>query len=363
MRAREGHAEWRHYGHTDNPCTAAVSSCVLHVGMHKTGTSSIQASLAALPDDRGYKLAVLGPANASETIVSGFQRPDDRKRATDAAEELLNARRKRAQTRLRTFLQNNSTRNIVISAEAMVHLTGDELDELLTFIPHETIKVIGYVREPRSFMSSACQERVKSGMHDLETARLFPHYRTLFGKFVERLPTELYHFDPARLRNACVVQDFCARAGIDIKPDEVVNRNEALCREAIKLLYCWNIWRHAAGLTSRKSWVLPAALIGMKGVAFRLAEHFTKLPVRNNAAAIAWVENLLGSPFRSDLPGAAAGAVCAAGELREPGEDAMKWLCQRVGKRFAPGMGCEIAGLYMQLLYEERLLQTNGKAP
>ena len=149
-----------------------MTTCILHIGMHKTGTSSIQASLAALPDDRGYKLANFGYPNASGAIVGGFQ---NRSRANrDVAQDALETRRERVRARFKSTLESYKHQNIVISGEAMVHLNADEMNDLIAFIPHTTIKVIGYAREPRSFMSSACQERIKGGMHDLRTAKLFP---------------------------------------------------------------------------------------------------------------------------------------------------------------------------------------------
>ena len=160
-----------------------------------------------------------------------------------------------------------------------------------------------------------------------------------------------------------MVQDFCAHVGIDITPQEVINKNESISLQATKLLYCWNIWRHTEGLPEGRSWVLPQALAALKDNSFRLATKFTDEAVKQNAAAITWIEHRLGSPFRSEAAIADSVAVSSATELTEPNQEALMWLCQRVGKRFESGMSREKIGLYMQLFYEKSLLASDGKGP
>lgn len=333
-----------------------MAVCILHVGMHKTGSSSIQASLASLPETGGLHFATINAPNASLVINYAFRERPTFRKGSNAAPGMIRRRRERARKRFTEYMALHRDEDVLLSAEAMVHLMPHELDDLLQAIPHAEKRAIGYVRSPKSYMSSAAQERIKGGEFALSIEKLFPQYAALFTKFIERIPTELYHFDRARLKQGCVVQDFCSRLGIRIEPESVLNQNESLSGEAVKLIFCWNSWRHSVGLDgdTRLS-VLPRLLSELRGTPFRLSSALTGAVAQKNAGMIDWVEHRLGSPFAAESPADESGAITDLDALRHPGKEAVDWLCHIVGTRPLADPTPESVGRTMQLLYERGL--------
>src|SRR5690606_31421731 len=102
------------------------------------------------------------------------------------------------------------------------------------------VRVVAYVRPPRSFMESAFQQRVKGGLAGFSLDGLHPRYRNRLlpiEKAFGRPALRLLPYRRERLRDGDVVADFCAHIGLEAPPNAVSELNQALSRPAVALLY------------------------------------------------------------------------------------------------------------------------------
>jgi hypothetical protein len=80
---------------------------------------------------------------------------------------------------------------------------------------------VAYVRDLAGYITSNFQERVKNGYANFDLIDSAPPYRRWFEKFDAVFGSEnvrLWKFDPASFPRGCVVQDFCARLGLELPP-------------------------------------------------------------------------------------------------------------------------------------------------
>ncbi len=166
----------------------------LHVGMHKTGSSSIQETLhhnQPLLAEAGY--AYLNQAiNHSWLLHSAFAEapqalPANRRAGIgNAAAGAAFAATCRKQ--LLTFLGEAKQDRLILSGEAISMLGDAETAAMLqAFRAHvDRITVIGFVRPPRSFIVSAYQQRIRGGRPGDTISGRFarPHHRRRFEKYL-----------------------------------------------------------------------------------------------------------------------------------------------------------------------------------
>lgn len=217
----------------------------LHIGMHKTGSSSIQASLNKY-HAHGIRYADLGPANHSEPLLTAFlQHPEKyhihikNGRSKDQIRDI----KEKALLLLVRELSRSDCERLIISGEGLSSLSFKELivfKEVLSRFS-EKITVIAYIRDPVSYMSSDFQEAVKGGYSGSELP--LPCYREKFEKFFRvfgRKNINFRLFNKKSLVNGSVVSDFCEL--INIPHTSVVEKssNESISLDAVKLMYLFN---------------------------------------------------------------------------------------------------------------------------
>ncbi len=217
----------------------------LHIGMHKTGSSSIQASLNKY-HAHGIRYADLGPANHSEPLLTAFlQHPEKyhihikNGRSKDQIRDI----KEKALLLLVRELSRSDCERLIISGEGLSSLSFKELivfKEVLSRFS-EKITVIAYIRDPVSYMSSDFQEAVKGGYSGSELP--LPYYREKFEKFFRvfgRKNINFRLFNKKSLVNGSVVSDFCEL--INIPHTSVVEKssNESISLDAVKLMYLFN---------------------------------------------------------------------------------------------------------------------------
>lgn len=295
-----------------------MRTVILHVGMHKTGTTSIQHSLQGFSGGR-VRYADLGNPNHSGPISAAFSDRLDRDglqwrrgRSVEKLEEL----RKSTLARLREELALQDFDKFIISGEGIVRLSAQSLDNMRRILLQhvDEVRVFAYVREPVGYSASALQQRIKGGYAGTELSR--PEYRAKFQRLIRVFGAAHFttrEFSRSTLLNGSVVADFCDLWGIPFDSSREVRVNESLAEPALKLLYLFNrscapSLGEAKAKHARRA--LTEALIG----------HFKgkfELPVRFHAAAIdrqdvAWLRNQCGITFR---PRAAPGTAADDGGL------------------------------------------------
>lgn len=297
----------------------AGSTVILHVGMHKTGTTSIQKSLQDLSAARA-RYVQLGGSNHSAPVVTAFH--DDpaemglHRRAGREAEDVAGFRQ-RVRQRLEAELSRTAEFDkFVLSGEGIVALPPHALKELRGVLLSHVgqVQVFAYIREPVGFSVSAFQQRVKNGGKAFRLTQ--PDYRKKFQRFINVFGREQFSarvFARAELKDGSVVADFCHQWSLPFDRSKEVRSNESISEPVVKLLHLFN--REGPAPQQNRRWLnARAAFIEC------LSTHFRgrfELPGQFHGQAIdaddlAWLERQLGIRF----PGAAT-QVASEDEFRD----------------------------------------------
>ena len=323
-----------------------MKRCILHIGMHKTGSTSIQRSLSGFSDSRFvYHEDQKSEPNQTRAMFNllGVGRHGPRERTKNdvaaAGREVL--------ARLDDAVRSLEDRQLVISAEGLWLLQENTVSELGRILAarFDAVDVVGYVRSPAAFISSYFQQRVKGGTRrsgGVDVAREYPNYRWAFEKFDNvfgRQKVRLWKFDPPNFPDRCVVRDFCNRVGIDLPAGRVIRVNESLPREGVALLYTYwalgmefGAWPMAR-MAKHDLW---RQVMELGNTRFRFSPDIIKPVLEKNRADIEWMEARLGQSLHEDLGEHQPGDVRGETDLLEPDAAAVKGLLALLGAD-APG--------------------------
>ena len=167
-------------------CTLkVVQKVILHVGMVKTGSTSIQASLQNY-DDEAIFYAQLGKANHSALIslIAKDYKPNDPLFALRGLKGIskneYEKQKKNAIESLNIQLDRDDRDTIIISAESIWNFTPKEFNNLVALLRKrcKEIKVICYLRDPVSWSKSMLQQTIKTGNKNIFASSSF----SLFGR-------------------------------------------------------------------------------------------------------------------------------------------------------------------------------------
>ncbi|SEV88895.1 Sulfotransferase domain-containing protein [Aliiroseovarius sediminilitoris] len=214
----------------------------LHIGTHKTGSTSIQEAFQGY-DDGQTIYADLGFANHSIPVYTAYSGRHQRyhiwRGAGSEAKERLRIESKK---NIASFLDRVDRENIIISGEDISQLPEEGLIEFHNELKKVSsdIEVIVYVRNPVSFMTSDMQEFVKSGQNMAKPVS--PNYRPRIEKFIRHFGREnvnIREFSPEVLKNGDIVQDFSEVIGVDT-PGNSRRTNVSLSTDALRVVYLTN---------------------------------------------------------------------------------------------------------------------------
>lgn len=311
--------------------------CIIHFGMHKTGSSSIQQSLfRAAPCLNNLHYLEVGSANLSGAIATAFgdhptQYHANRKRGLTEAE--VNARVQEIKLKLTIQLQEASKPSFLLSAEKISTLGRAGLLHLVDWLTGQIddIQAVGYIRDPLSFMASAFQQYVKGGLSQLNWLTLVPRYQDRFEVFDQVLGrdrVQFWKFDPATFPNGCVVRDFCARLGIDLPEAQIIRANEGLSREAVALLYAYRKYGPGYGIgptVMAENNRLIRVLAQLSGHKLQFAAKAVEPVLNMQREQIAWMEERLGASLK-EAPADDPHAICEEVDLLNFSPDSVRWL-------------------------------------
>lgn len=227
----------------------------LHVGMHKTGTTSIQRTLfrnrrklrrhgihyLSISENHSttvFPLFAQEPHKYFVNVRDGFDTPEKAARKNAKVAAALNAE-----------LSAIGSGRVVMSGEDILLLPRDRVamlaEKLAPFA--DGVRVIVYVREPYGATSSAFQEVLRAGYpwEKVVEALPFPRY-SLIENFVSvfgRDRVDIRVFDRAAFAGHDVLRDFFAAVGADPGAVDEIRRydvNESLSSEAVLILRALN---------------------------------------------------------------------------------------------------------------------------
>lgn len=336
----------------------------MHFGMPKTGTTSIQFSLARHLSDERFRYLTLGSPNGSPAVAGAFKaRPGrfhrHRKEGTPPA-QLLQLRQEALES-LGGHLAASAGRTAILSAEVVFTFDEAELAGLCRVLgQHGTVTAVGYIRRPKEFMESSFQQLVKGGRGRFDVANLFPRYRERLQKFdavLGRGNTRFWMFDPRSFPGGCVVQDFCTRIGADFRPEDVIRANESLSLPALALLYAYRKYGPGYGVGQgvvRENRLLAKRVGALPGPRARLHSSLVAPVLAAKRREIEWIEERVGASVAEELAAHDDGAIRGEEDLLRFTPDSLRWLAEQLGEPFVsqwrPDMSpVEVAG-WMHLL-------------
>jgi hypothetical protein len=225
---------------------ANIDHVVLHGGMHKTGSTSIQEAFDGYVDS-SVRYARLSIPNHSIPIRAAYSflpwRIPQYRRIGKTAIACLRA--KYQFRRIITDELKKPTERLIFSAEELGsmprHAVASFVRSLLRYAG--TVTAIMYVRDPKSFASSVFQQQVRSGRGVFSIPQ--PNYRRRLGTLggvLGRDAVQFVCFDPNSFPGRSVVNDFCQRVGVapEALRAPLTRSNKSLSLESTALLYCWN---------------------------------------------------------------------------------------------------------------------------
>ena len=232
-----------------------MKEIILHIGMHKTGSTSIQSSLNKFDDGetRYLDLELMPNTWLFSKVNTNHSVPFDlmfnnRKIYLEKrgfSEDEIDKKRNKMFSSLEYQIKNSDRKRLIISAEAISLFENDNKEKLINFfLSHNLVlKVYCSVRDPVSYAKSMFLQEIfgeRKHFNDIKN----PEYKKCFDTFRKKLPKKnfiLKIYNKDSLYNGCVVEDFCKQIGIKLKKENIKrNKNISLTLPAAKLIFYFN---------------------------------------------------------------------------------------------------------------------------
>lgn len=277
-----------------------MNTCILHVGMHKTGSSSIQESLWTNLSDPNFRyIEVAGHPNGCQFMNAAFL--DDPRtywvyRKQALSRDNVFALKKRFLRRLRKALQRISGTGItpVLSAEACWNFSESELAAVRNFMMKEkfNVRIVVYLRPIKSWIESMIQEHSKFDSGFTSFTNLGEGFCASEINYMQRLQVIesifgrenmlIRPFKRSELVDGCAVADFCKLIGMAFDADDVKRSNEGICADAVRMLQCYhNSSENSSPPSLSANHLLIMRIKQLKGAAFHI--HSSLLdPIRHH---------------------------------------------------------------------------------
>lgn len=222
-----------------------LKEVLLHIGMHKTGSSSIQASLKNYSDDT-TTCASFREENHSRAITTIFSSNRYKYHVWQRmglTNKEIDRKRKRYLKILEKDIKNPKFQRLLISAETISTLPNADKRSLLDFFTTRgcKVKVVCFLRSPSDYVKSMVQQRIKGGWGEL--AYVNPYYGKRLRVFSSLLSADqliVRDFSETIKEYGDIVLGFASICGLDSDRIEPIRVNESLSATATKFLYLLN---------------------------------------------------------------------------------------------------------------------------
>jgi hypothetical protein len=283
---------------------------LLHLGMHKTGSTSIQAVWNGYKDER-IEYAPLGLPNHSLVLQRAVLEGKAADRVYKNSDAVKRPRQQEAAVQRLEAVLGGTSRSLILSAESLFRFDAEACHRCVALLRRHVDRIdpLLYIRAPESFARSVFQERLKKGEASFELRHIIPAYKARSLNWAEALGREPSYvmFDRATLHEGDVVMDFGTRAGLDLgwarSRAHLQNRNTSLSAEAMAALY---VLRHRLGAppSHEEERVRQRRLIEVLGGfgtrRYDFGRNLMQAALDERAEDIAWIEGRLGRSFPSE---------------------------------------------------------------
>ena len=295
-----------------------MNQCILHMGMPKTGTTSIQESLYyGLQDPAFHYVGFVGNISgfhAVPTIFGSSENPFFTNIQLGFSRHRIRHERRWLEWQLERAMRQASHRGqrLILSAESCWFMDQKGWQEFRRFMEARrfTVSVIAYLRPWKQWLESHFQQRIRAGWGPIQALpdnpKILDHkdrilkLEAVFGTD----NVELVKFERTNFPEGCVVQDFCGRVGIRFDPALVIRANDSLNLPALRFLYSYR--RFGAGLTlGRKAMIEYTLLVQrmdeLRGPSMRFHSSLVEPILDMISPQRAWLEKRLGESWDEDI--------------------------------------------------------------
>lgn len=346
---------------------------IVHLGMPKTGSSSIQQSLYNNKELENICYPDFGEIGNHQWLLNRtFESFSSKLRENSSLDFISFEKQKINRLRKLEKLLDSSfveKRDILLSAETLcLKLGANELKELHSLLTNYTKEIIAvaYVRSPKSYIESAFQQTLKfavlskgvskdSRAKTVVIKQRFPRYQTWFEKFDQIFGEKnvyFWKFDPSTFPNNCVVTDFCQRLNINISSDSIIRVNEGLSSGAVSLLYAYLTYEKKSSVTKKK--FIDLLCQYQDGKRLRFSSAIIAPILEENRTHIEWMENRAGISLAEDIFKDDQDAIHSKDELLTFTTETLQWLAKQLGgdylERWHPQMTSEEVGQWIDNL-------------
>ena len=255
-----------------------MKEVIVHIGAHKTGTTTIQKSLHGYDDGR-TKYARFPQSNHSIPMRSIFQEMFDQKyhwKQLGWTKQELEKYQRTNRNILNTALRDNKAERLIISGEDICHLSYEEKRSMIKEL-HAVgaeVRIIYFTRDPNNSVVSVMQERAKGGRSVHLTVR--PNFKAEVGDFLDFVPAENIHVCDfnAVVKSHDLLEFFGNLIGIELP--KIPSKNTSLSAQGLALI---NIVNNLPFSTTRNPALLSARhkLVGRIMNTFSIAAGYDKI--------------------------------------------------------------------------------------
>jgi hypothetical protein len=278
-----------------------VRKCILHLGMNKCGSSTIQHCFSRYDDGATRYLSFPWP-NHSTIVRAGFMVKTYARDLAVLGVADHAAARQAARDVIAKDAEANS-KNLIISSEYMSTFQLLEVEHLVEFLKQwfDEVHAIAYVRDPRSFMPSSFQQGLKQGPAKFELNRYFPRYKNRLSVWLDVLGpgnVQYVSLDPTVLHDGNLVADFAKRFGL-VNPEESAQtrKNTSYSAEAMSVLFLYRNLRgnvsDSSSITPQQNKELLLRLLSLGRKSFGFDPSVLDPILEANHDQIAWMEGRL----------------------------------------------------------------------
>lgn len=322
--------------------------CIVHIGMPKTGSTSLQLSFLHGFKNNEYRYANLGPSDIKSGNHSGMMYSLFSKHS-ESYHYNIAYKRDKEQIKLHNdknlallidgFL--NTPANIeLISGEDIYHLGSEDMGvaKLHAFLKEyfHKIIIVAYVRPPISLMASAFQQLVKNHKLSKFNFRSIYHPYKNFSRFDDvfgRVNVYLWKFAPATFPNGNVVLDFATRLGIELNTSTGIEENTAISQEATSILFAYNTYMNDNDINYNIKKQLINTLSNIGTTRFQFSSRLMQLVLQQNADDYNWIKQRMSESMEENVPET---GIDSEEELLKFSITTIPVLKQLVGEEYLP---------------------------